>query len=110
MKKTLFTLGGLAGALTAIWLLWIQMGGSIPATRQFVKHKVQVIEQKALELSEQSAHHGVEIYRAKLRSLMLIPPPDDLRRRTIWDEIVSETRGKQKFFELREIELHKYRR
>ena len=110
MKKTLLMIGGMAGAVMAVILLWQQLGGAIPATRSYVKHTISPIKEKALDLSEQSAHHGVEIYKTKLRGLLIMQPPKDQAQRTIWQEIIDDTKNQQKYYEDREIELHKFKR
>ena len=107
MKKTLLMLGGMAGATTAIIFLWIQLGGSVPATRQFVADKIIKVEMKAEDLDIQSAKHGTQIYKMKLRSLIIIPPPTTPEQRVIWQEIIDDTRRQQKFYEELEIRLHR---
>ena len=107
MNKWVLSMGATAGALVAMWGLWTMMGGAVPATREFVAHKVQKIERKAQELSKQSAHHGVEIYKSKLRGLLIMQPPATPEQRTIWQEIIDDTRKQQKFYEQEELRLHR---
>ena len=107
MNKWVLSMGATAGALVAMWGLWTMVGGAVPASRQFVSDKIVKVELKAKDLDRQSAAHGTQIYKMKLRGLMILQPPPTPEQRIIWQEIIDDTRRQQRFYEELEIRLHR---
>ncbi len=99
MNKWILSLGATAGALVAVWALWLQLGGAVPASQDFVTTRVHHLETQDKKLFKQSAKQGAELYRQKLRGLMIMPVPMDPEQKVIWNEILGETRKKQRFYE-----------
>ncbi len=114
LKATIITAGAVASALLVMGTLWVQMGGAIPASQYYVlaedgKLKTRIFKVEAVNLNqtEESANLGAEIYRSKVRGMLVINPPDNLQQRQIWREIIDEARRKLKYYEDLEIELRK---
>ena len=106
-KARLLWIAGTVTAITAIWGGWVQLGGAIPATQLHVLKKLAPIQKIQKLLTQDSAQVGAEVYRQKVRSLLIIPPPENLEQRQIWLEIINEARRDQKYYEQKKIELRK---
>ncbi len=106
-KARLMWIAGTVTAITAIWGAWVQMGGAIPATQSHVLKKLQPIKKIQKLLTEDSAHVGAEVYRQKVRGLLIIPPPENPEQREIWKDIIKGARRDQKYYEQKEIDLRK---
>jgi len=83
------------------------MGGAIPATEFHVSHILEPIKKKIRSLTKDSADLGAEVYRQKVRGLLIIPPPVNLEQRQIWKEIIQDARRDQKYYEQKQIDLRK---
>ena len=105
-------------AISTIATVWIQFGGAIPASQLYVvqeddKIKAQMtrgfrkVEQVDKHQTEESAKLGREIYKSKVRSLLVIQPPEDAGARAFYREQLKEARDKQQYYEDLEIELRK---
>ena len=106
-KARLLWIAGTVTAITAIWGGWVQLGGAIPATQLHVLKQLLPIKQVQKLLTKESAQVGAEVYRQKVRSLLIIPPPDNPEQREIWKDIIEEARRDQKYYEKKEIDLRK---
>ncbi len=106
-KARLMWIAGTVTACTAIWGAWVQMGGAIPATKTHVVHALEPIKKAFKRLTKDSAHVGAEVYRQKVRSLLIIPPPVNLEQRQIWKDIIRDARRDLKYYEQKKIDLRK---
>ena len=106
-RAMIMTGGAVAGSLVGMWALWVQLGGAVPASQTYVKHRVAPLEYQSRKHSKESARIGAEVYRQKTRGLLILPPPDNLEQRQIWREMLDDSRRQQKYFEDKEIELRK---
>lgn len=95
-QKGIVWLGSVAGAVTTIGALWIAVGGPIPATSADIKR-----------LDRSQAEAAVEIYQTKLRSLLVLSPPENTTAHTAWEEELRQARESLKRAEDRKIDLSK---
>lgn len=88
----LIKLGAAAGALTAILALWATLGGPIPAWSGDIRR-----------LDRQQAEVAVETYSTKMRSLLVIAPPQNTPAHQVWQEELNRARDQLKRAEERKI-------
>ena len=116
--KICLTIGSVLGVLTAVTTAWVQMGGAIPASQLYVTQsgedikaeigsRLELIESEGRHQTRESAKHGREIYKQKVRGYLTLPPPTDTEQHTIWREDLDEAKRKQRYYEDLEIELRK---
>ena len=116
--KIFLTAGAVLGVVTAGATAWVQMGGAIPASQLYVTQsgedikseigsRLQLIEAEGRHQTRESAKHGREIYKSKVRGYLTLPPPTDTEHHTIWREDLDEAKRKQRYYEDLEIELLK---
>jgi hypothetical protein len=96
MIKWLIRAGATAGALSALGVLWISLGFPTLATGSDIKR-----------LDRTQAEHAVELYNAKLRTLLVIAPPANTPAAKAWEEELRQAREQVKRAEDRKIELGK---
>jgi len=96
MTKWIISVGGIAGALAAIFGLWVTIGGPTIATGTDIKR-----------LDRQQAETATEVYSTKLRSLIIIAPPANTAAHQAWQEELARARDQLKRAEDRKIELSK---
>ena len=96
MFRWLVGIGSVAGAIMAIGTLWITLGFPTLATGSDIKR-----------LDRGQAEIAVETYNAKLRSLLVIAPPEGSAAHRAWQEDLKNARDQIKRSEDRKIELGK---
>ena len=113
-KNMLITAGAVAGSIAAVWTLWVQMGGAIPATQKLLyetasglEGKIRSVEVDGAKQTLESAKWGRKIYNQELHDLLILPVPDDPEQHQYWKESVERARRQRKFYSDKEIELRK---
>ena len=117
-RATLIWIAGTVGAGLTVWAGWVQLGGAIPASQLYVTQsgdaikeeiggRLQLIESEGRHQTRESAKHGREIYKQKVRGYLILPAPKDTEQHQIWLEDLQEAKRKQRYYEDLEIELRK---
>ncbi len=117
-KNVIITIGAVLGVCTAIAAAWVQIGGPVPASVEYVVQsgdeikkvmtrsfrKVEGVNKKQ---TEESAKWGRKIYTKEVHDLLVIPEPQGMEQKQYWKEQIDDAKRKQKFYENLEIELRK---
>ena len=116
--KLFLTIGAVLGVCTAIATAWVQIGGPVPASVEYVVQsgdeikKVMTrgfrkVEREGKAQTEESAKWGRKIYSEELNKLLRIPPPTDSEQHQYWKDSVERAQRQRKFYTDKEIELRK---
>ncbi len=117
-RKLLLYIAATITACTAIVTAWVQIGGPIPASQLYVTQsgddikedlggRLQKVEVEGKKQTEESAKWGRKIYTQELRSLLILPRPENLEQRQLWRDSIDDAKRNQKFYTDKEIELRK---
>ncbi len=114
LRNAIIYLGAVAGAFTAVWALWVTLGGAIPVSERLLystasglENKIKKVEVDGAKHSLESAKWGRKIYNQELHDLLILPVPDDLEQRQYWKDSVERATRQRKFYSDKEIELRK---
>ena len=113
-KNLIMVSGATAAAIAAVWALWVQMGGAIPATQKLLyetasglEDKIRSVEVDGVKQTLESAKWGRKIYNQELHDLLILPVPENTEQHQYWKESIERATRQRKFYSDKEIELRK---